>query len=171
MKGKERLELALAHFRKIPAFILDMDYWCLKVDCGTTYCFCGWATQDPLLKWEGFSILGENYHELIYGESKGMDAAARFFDIPYKDAQALFTSVGEPGEVPEWWIKDYVVSSVEDYLKNHDWDDFPEEWALFKQGTNEMVSDPTPYRKKAEDKFVIMGRPEHIEIKLRLRYL
>jgi hypothetical protein len=78
----------------------------IQTDCGTTACACGWATTIPEFNALGFKMVDfHNGHSSANGMiefemdgvySRGISAAALFFEIDYDDASNLFIPSNYP---------------------------------------------------------------------------
>jgi hypothetical protein len=86
---------------KVPRKRFNMDSWCTqhewgttgrpfdKNDCHMSACAGGWATTIPYFRAAG--LRSNEIGEPVFHGGVGFNAMTAFFDLPYRDAVALFT--------------------------------------------------------------------------------
>lgn len=95
--NQERFERAITILTLIDEqdIMFDMDYWGHITECGTTRCAIGWLTSDPSIQADGFVLYKSSEYSfgVAYGDSRGFQAVADYFDIDYDLVIDLFDSL------------------------------------------------------------------------------
>ena len=99
--NKERLKIALEHFKKQPEETIDMRWWSLTTieqwrnpeiavpNCHTTHCFVGHGACIQEFNKLGLQCIN---NQIYFNELEGFDAVEAFFDLTREESTFLFLS-------------------------------------------------------------------------------
>lgn len=98
--NRERLERTLEILDRVPPERFDLEIWSRRGDCGTVACAIGHLAADPRSVAEGFTLRRDErrgiavptWYNATGPSAVGWNAVALYLDIPYEDAERLFSS-------------------------------------------------------------------------------